>query len=98
MSTIRELAMLARSRLRGEDLFKRNIRKLDTTRDEVLYNKVKQLLNEDEEVLNPIARLMDHRYYSSLSPTQKERYFFYLVDKYKLYKTEIEQDRLKIAN
>lgn len=98
MSSIRQLAQLAKYRLRGEEKFNKNVKKISSSLDEALYNKVKELLAEEEEVINPIARLMDNKHYNSLNEEQKERYFFELVDKYKLYREKIEEESLKRAN
>ena len=67
--------------------------RLITKEDEGFYCKVKQILDEKENVFNPIARLIDYKVYNKLLPEAKERYIFNLVDKYKTYKAKYEQEK-----
>lgn len=81
---LKMLVMQAKCRLRGESApRKENIKIISKTEDDALYEKVITLLNEEEEVLNPIARLMDMSKYKKLDSAGKERYFFSLVNKYR---------------
>lgn len=66
--------------------------------DEVFYDKVKALLERDEDVLNPIKELMDEKIYSSMTLMQKERYLLQTVEKYQKFKTLIEDEKaLKVV-
>ena len=66
------------------------------SRDDLkLYEKVKAILNEDNDVFNPIARLIDHKIYNKLETGAKERYLFEIVDKYKKYKEMYEEEKHK---
>lgn len=67
--------------------------KIITREDKKLYEKVKELLSQNEEVVNPIARLIDYKIYNKLDDTSKERYLFDLVNKYKKYKEKIYQEK-----
>ncbi len=81
---LKMLVMQAKCRLRGERApRKENVKLISKTEDDVLYEKVVNILNEEEEVLNPIARLMDMTKYKKLDQAGKERYFFSLVNKYR---------------
>ena len=42
--------------------------------EEEMYGKVREMLSEDECVIDPIGRLMDHRVYDKMSPTARTRY------------------------
>ena len=66
--------------------------------DEVFYDKVKALLERDEDVLNPIKELMDEKIYSSMTLMQKERYLLQTVEKYQKVKSLIEDEKaLKVV-
>ena len=60
--------------------------KIITKEDEKLYEKVKTILDEDFDVLNPISKLIDYKLYNKLDSLAQERYILDLVDKYKTYK------------
>lgn len=68
--------------------------KIITKEDYNLYNKVKQMLSSDEDIFNPLARLIDYKVYNKLMPEAQERYILNLVDKYKTYKAKFEQEKL----
>ena len=71
--------------------------KIITKEDEKLYNKIKLMLDEDFDIINPIAKLIDYKVYNKLDNLSQERYLFQLVDKYKTYKAKYEEER-KLAN
>ncbi len=60
-----------------------------------LYEKVKAMLDENLDIINPISRLIDYKVYNKLDERLKERYIFELVDKYKKYREKYEQEKLK---
>ena len=94
INSLKNLAMKAKNRLRGEVLPKQNIKLISKAEDELLYSKVSTMLSLDEDVLNPIAHLMDMNYYKKLDSQGKEKYFFHLVNKYKeLSKRYYEEKR-----
>ena len=70
--------------------------KLITKEDVKFYDKVKLMLQE-ENVFNPLARLIDNKVYSKLDELAKERYLFELIDKYKICKDRCEREK-EIAN
>lgn len=59
---------------------------LNNKEDEKFYLKVKQILAENEDTVNPIGKLVDAQKFSSLSEQDKEKYLFNLVEKYKQMK------------
>lgn len=67
--------------------------KIITKDDDVLYGKIKQMLEEDADVANPIARLIDYKVYNKLMPLAQERYIFNLIERYKACKTRYEQEK-----
>lgn len=109
-SNIKQLAMLAKQRLRNastsiekyntvndvnrSSYFYKNflsLRKtsggvefvtLKSTEDFEFIDKVFKMLREDEDILNPIARLTDNSVYDNLNSCEKEKYILILCDKY----------------
>ena len=67
--------------------------KIITREDKKLYEKVKALLDENIQITNPIARLIDYKIYNNLDDNSQERYLFELVDKYKRYKEKYLQEK-----
>jgi len=51
--------------------------------DEALYNRVKAILENDENSLNPIGQLIDGDEYSTLDDASKQRYILRLSAKFK---------------
>ena len=69
--------------------------KIITKDDAKLYEKVKSLLDENYDIINPISRLIDYKVYNKLQDLEKERYLLDLVEKYKKYKQKYEEERQK---
>lgn len=69
--------------------------KIITKEDVKLYGKIKNMLDENEDVTNPIARLIDYKVFNKLDDSAKERYIFNLVDKYKNYKDKYYSERIE---
>lgn len=75
----------------GVEIKSRIITKEDTR----FYNKVKTMLDENEDIVNPISKLIDHKIYNKLDEQAKERYLFDVVEKYKTYKEKYLSERIK---
>ena len=67
--------------------------KIITKEDDVLYGKIKQMLDEDADIVNPLARLIDYKVYNKLMPDAQERYIFNLVNKYKSCKERYQKEK-----
>lgn len=50
--------------------------------DSEMYDQVASIIESNEIVINPIAKLMDEQYYQSLSEDGKNRYILELANKY----------------
>lgn len=61
--------------------------------DEKFYKKVAKLLSENEYVLNPIMRLINHNEFDNLSDGAKQNYIFKLTDKYNEMKRRYEREQ-----
>ncbi len=66
---------------------------LSNKEDEKLYSKVKTILSENEDVINPLGRLVDKTKFSSLSEMDKERYIFNLAEKYRAMKERYKNEK-----
>ena len=71
--------------------------KIITREDKKLYDKVKSMLDQNEDILDPIARLIDYKIYNKLDILTKERYLFEIVDKYKKYKERYYAEKQQIV-
>lgn len=69
--------------------------KIITKEDVKLYEKVKNMLDENFDIINPIAKLIDYKTYNKLDTLSQERYLLDLVDKYKKYKEKYLQEKMK---
>ena len=63
------------------------------TKEDEFYKKVVKLLSENEYVLNPIMRLIDHDVYDGLSEVAKQNYIYELTDKYNEMKQRYEEEK-----
>lgn len=62
-------------------------------KDQLLYKKVCQMLDEDRIIINPINELIDKKYYETLSLESKQRYILDLSDKYRQMKERYDRER-----
>lgn len=48
---------------------------------------------KEEDLLNPISKLMDNEYFLKLSPQNKEKYLLDTIDKYAKFRKKLDEDR-----
>lgn len=65
-----------------------------TDKDEVLYQKIKKMLDEDECIINPIGELIDKQIYGSMDESNKQRYVLELSAKYRELKERYYKERM----
>lgn len=66
-------------------------------REERLYKKVVEIMDSEEIVYNPLARLVEHEYYDNLDEDGKVAYIFNLASKYsKLRKRYFEEKKTSV--
>ena len=65
----------------------------DTGKDEQLYKQVCEMLDSEEDVMNPIGRLMDRDRYESLDDGARQRYILELSKKFNELKERYYQER-----
>lgn len=61
------------------------------TEDEVLWQKVCQIMESDTDFISPISKLIDHKKYDTMDEISRQIYVLRLTDKY----TELKQRYLK---
>lgn len=62
-------------------------------KDQILYKKVCQMLDDERIIINPINELIDKKYYETLSFESKQRYILDLSDKYRQMKERYDRER-----
>jgi len=63
--------------------------------EEELYGKVRDMLNADECVIDPIGRLMDKEVYAAMSPTARIRYVLELSKIYGKLKERYYREKMR---
>ena len=66
--------------------------KVISSDDEGFYRRVRQLLEDDENIINPIKRLMDESLMTKLDPRAKEKYLLETIDKYHETRKRIQRE------
>lgn len=64
------------------------------TADDILYEKVVEMLSSDEIVLNPIKRLINEEEYASLDESNKQLYILNLTTKYNQFKERYNKEKI----
>ncbi len=97
---IKMLAAKAKNRLMNKNLrntYNNANIKVITDNDEDFYNKVKDMLNEEEFIENPLKRLMDDNKLMKMTPQQRERYLLETIEKYLSVRNKIFAEKNKSA-
>ncbi len=71
--------------------------KIINKNDDVFYNKVKEIMNEEEYVCNPLKRLMDNEKLMKMDMRSRERYLLETIEKYQEAKRRIEREQNAIV-
>lgn len=94
---LKTLALRAKNRLlnRGIDspIFDKRIKIIDND-DSAFVEKVRELLNKDADIINPLKLLMDEKIIATLDENGKERYLLQTMDKYLKAKKQIENESI----
>ncbi len=95
---LKTLAMKAKNRMINKslrDTYSNANIKIISTNDQAFYDKVKEIVNNDEYVLNPLQRLMDQDKMLKMDARAKERYLLETIEKYQKAKIMIENENRK---
>ena len=82
---IRQMAQDAKSRMlqrKYGDRFENQALKRCIDKDEEFKNKVFELLNNNEDVINPIYKLIDKNTFDSMTELEKERTILEISERY----------------
>ena len=77
----RSIAELQRARIDRDEL--KSVDKTRAREEEIMYEKVCRILDEDENETGPIGRLIDKEMYVSLSELGKQKYVLELAEKFR---------------
>lgn len=72
----------------------RALNKNKSDKDEILYQKVKTMLDENECIINPIGKLIDQQVYGKMDDSNKQRYILELSAKYRELKERYYKERI----
>ena len=64
-------------------------------KEEKLYVKVREILDRDENVINPIGQLMDRAVYDKLDEANKQRYILELSAKFRQLRDRYYKEKTK---
>lgn len=64
-------------------------------KDELLYSKVREMLDRDEDVMNPIGLLMDKEAFDHMDANNKQRYILELSAKFRELKDRYYKEKSK---
>lgn len=64
-------------------------------KEEKLYVKVREILDRDENVINPIGQLMDRAVYDKLDDANKQRYILELSAKFRQLRDRYYKEKTK---
>lgn len=92
---LKALALRAKNRLinrNNKEINRTASVKIINDNDEQFYQKVKEVLSNDDYTLSPMKFLMDENRLMKLDSAGKERYLLKTIDKYNKIKTKIEKE------
>ncbi len=92
---LKALALRAKNRLinrNNKEINRTASVKIINDNDEQFYQKVKEVLSNDDYTLSPMKFLMDENRLMKLDSAGKERYLLETIDKYNKIKTKIEKE------
>lgn len=93
---LKTLAMKAKNRMINKNLrdtYANTTIKIIDSYDQSFYNKVKEIMIEDNDICNPLKRLMDEDKLMKLDARGKERYLLETIEKYQQAKHMIEREK-----
>lgn len=97
---LKALANKAKNRLMNKNLrntYSNISIKIIDLNDEKFYNKVKDMLEKNENITNPIKVLMDENKLSKMNQFQREKYLFDTITKYNKARERYFKEKLKIV-
>ena len=93
---LKTLAIKAKNRMINKglrDTYAGSSIRIIQSEDVTFYNKVKEMMNDNEDVHNPLQRLMDENKLMKLDARGKEKYLLETIEKYQHAKSLLEKER-----
>ncbi len=89
---LKNFALKAKRRLSGREERCPAKIKVITNEDNEFKSKVEYLLSQEDVVTNPVHFLMDSKVLKDMDDCEKERYLLSTLDKYKRFRSQIENN------
>lgn len=92
---LKTLAMRAKNRMVNKNLretYANTNVKIIESYDQSFYEKVKELMANENDICNPLKKLMDENRLMSLDERGRERYLLETIDKYQRARRMIERE------
>lgn len=93
---LKTLAMKAKNRMINKNLRNSYVNssvKIIDNYDKNFYEKVKEILVNNEDIFNPLKRLMDEDKLMNLDPRGRERYLLETIEKYQQARRMIQNEK-----
>lgn len=93
---LKTLAMKAKNRMINKNLrntYSNTSIKIIDSYDKGFYEKVKEMMVNDEDIFNPLKRLMDEDKLMKLDSRGRERYLLETIEKYQQARRMIESEK-----
>lgn len=97
---LKTLAMKAKNRMINKNLrntYSNTSIKIIDSYDKKFYDQVKELISNDEDIFNPLKRLMDENKLMNLDQRGRERYLLETIEKYQQARRMIQNEKNMIC-
>ncbi len=93
---LKTLAMKAKNRMINKNLrnsYANSSVKIIDSYDKNFYDKVREIMTQDEDIFNPLKRLMDEDKLMNLDSRGRERYLLETIEKYQKARRMIQNEK-----
>lgn len=93
---LKTLAMKAKNRMINKNLrntYSNTSIKIIDNYDKSFYDKVKEIMVNEEDILNPLKRLMDENKLMNMDENSRERYLLETIEKYQNARRMIQNQK-----
>ena len=93
---LKTLAMKAKNRMINKNLrttYANSSVKIIDNYDKGFYDKVKEIMTTDEDIFNPLKRLMDENKLMKMDEVGRERYLLETIEKYQQARRIIQKEQ-----
>jgi hypothetical protein len=95
--SLKLLARIAKKRLKNQEEHPVPTAKnsIETEEDEILTNKIMEILKSNYDTPAPLMQLIDKNKFEKLCPLEREIYIFNLIEKYNFYRDWYGENKQK---